>query len=229
MTDPIRRCILTGERASPGGLVRLVLAPDGLILPDLRAKAPGRGAWLGVPRAELEAALAKGKLKGALARAFKTADFTLPADLPARIAQGLEQAFRDRLGLEARAARLVVGGERIERAAREGRLALLLHAADAGADGRRRLDQAWRVGQEEEGSDLKGLVLPFARPILSMALGRQNVVSIGITDSGAARRLRDALDRWLYFIGPQNVSPACETASQGASASAEGRPVSEGL
>lgn len=219
--DPIRRCILTGERAPRGGLLRLALAPDGLILPDLRAKAPGRGAWIGVARAELDTALAKGKLKAALARAFKTSDFTLPDDLPERIAQGLEQAFRDRLGLEARAGALVIGGERIERAARDGKLRLLLHASDAGADGRRRLDQAWRVGSDQEGSELKGLVLPFARPILSMALGRENVVSLGITDPGAARRLRDALDRWLHFIGPPPVSPACETPSQGASAVAQ--------
>ncbi|OQW42809.1 MAG: transcription terminating nucleic-acid-binding protein [Proteobacteria bacterium SG_bin5] len=219
--DPIRRCILSGERAARHALVRLVLAPDGQVLPDLRAKAPGRGAWIGVPRAALETALAKGKLKGALARAFKTSDFAVPADLPDRIERGLEQAFRDRLGLEAKAGALVIGGERIERAAREGRLALLLHASDAGADGRRRLDQAWRVGSEQEGSDLKGLVLPFARPILSMALGRENVVSLGITDPGAARRLRAALDRWLHFIGSPPVSPACETPSQGASAVAQ--------
>ncbi|RZM22517.1 MAG: YlxR family protein, partial [Sphingomonas sp.] len=40
--DSIRSCILTRDRASPGSLVRLALAPDGAILPDVRAKAPGR-------------------------------------------------------------------------------------------------------------------------------------------------------------------------------------------
>lgn len=218
-SDPIRRCILSGERAARANLVRLALAPDGMIHPDIRAKAPGRGAWIGVTRQALETAIAKGKLKGALARAFKTGQFTLPSDLPGAIASALEKAVLDRLGLESRAGTIVIGGERIEKAARSGKLHLLLHASDAGADGTRKLDQAWRVGRDEEGGGARGLVIPLARPILSVALGRENVVHIGVTDPGAARRLSEALDRWLYFIGPEQESVPCETASQGASAS----------
>ncbi|MGD9812036.1 MAG: YlxR family protein, partial [Sphingobium sp.] len=45
-----RRCILSGERASPDHLVRLALSPEGEVMPDVRAKAPGRGAWIGVSR-----------------------------------------------------------------------------------------------------------------------------------------------------------------------------------
>ena len=66
---PERKCILSGEHAARDVLVRLALAPDGTILPDVRAKAPGRGAWIGVDRATLEAAQAKGRLKGAVSRA----------------------------------------------------------------------------------------------------------------------------------------------------------------
>lgn len=221
MTDPIRRCILSGDRAARANLVRLVLGPDDVIHPDVRAKAPGRGAWIGVTRGALEAAIAKGKLKGALARAFKTSAFTIPADLPAAIAEALEKAVLDRLGLESRAGTIVVGGERIENAARSGKLHLLLHASDAGADGTRKLDQAWRVGRDEEGGGARGLVIPLARPILSVALGRENVVHIGLTDPGAAQRLSEALDRWQHFIGPEPESAPCETASQGASASVD--------
>ncbi len=221
MTDPIRRCILSGDRAARANLVRLVLGPDDVIHPDVRAKAPGRGAWIGVTRGELETAIAKGKLKGALARAFKTSAFTIPTDLPASIAEALGKAVLDRLGLESRAGTIVVGGERIEKAARSGKLHLLLHASDAGADGTRKLDQAWRVGRDEEGGGLRGMVIPLARPILSVALGRENVVHIGLTDPGAARRLGEALNRWQHFIGPEPESAPCETASQGASASVD--------
>lgn len=219
--DPIRRCILSGDRAARANLVRLVLGPDDVIHPDVRAKAPGRGAWIGVTRGALETAIAKGKLKGALARAFKTSAFTIPTDLPAAIADALEKAVLDRLGLESRAGTMVVGGERIEKAARSGKLHLLLHAGDAGADGTRKLDQAWRVGRDEEGGGARGLVIPLARPILSVALGRENVVHIGLTDPGAARRLGEALNRWQHFIGPEPESAPCETASQGASASVD--------
>lgn len=216
---PIRRCILLGDRAPRAALVRLALSPDGEVLPDVRAKAPGRGAWIGVTRAELETAIVKGKLKGALARAFKTGPIRIPDDLPDRIAAALERAALDRLGLESRSGGLFSGAEKIDAAARAGKLSLLLHAADAGADGNRKLDQAWRVGSDREGEDVRGLVLPLPRTILAVALGRQNVVHIGLTDPDAARRVRETLTRWLHFIGPDPILPPCETASHGASAS----------
>lgn len=219
VATPTRTCILGREHAARGELIRLALSPDGVVLPDVRAKAPGRGAWIGVTRAELATAATgpKGKLRGALARAFKTNDFTIPDDLPDLVAAALERNALDRLGLESRAGTLLTGSERIDAAARGGQLHALYHAADARADGRGKLAQAWRVGTDREGSDLKGLALPLGRSILSMALGRENVVHIGVTDRLAAVRLGEALDRWLHFIGPDLTPVPCETASQGAS------------
>lgn len=217
-TGPIRTCVLSREDQPRAGLVRLALSPSCEVLPDVRAKAPGRGAWIGVGRAELEAAIAKGRLRGALARAFRTGEIVIPGDLPERIETALRRSALDRLGLEARAGHLATGSERIESAAREGRLHLLLHASDAGADGAARLAQAWRVGSDREGSGLEGLTLPVDRTILSLALGRENVVHAGLTDVRAARRVGEALDRWLHFIGPECVCAPCETGSQGASA-----------
>lgn len=217
-TDPIRRCILSGDREPRGELIRLALGPDGQVLPDIRAKAPGRGAWIGVTQSELDAANAKGKLRGALARAFKTNALTIPADLGTLIADQLQRAFLDRLGLESKAGKIVNGTERVEKAARSGHVHLLLHASDAGTDGARKLAQAWRVGRDREGSGEEGLALPLPRTILSLALGRENVVHIAVTDPAAAVRVRDALDRWRHFIGPDLTTEPCETASQGASA-----------
>ena len=193
-----RKCILSAEHGARDHLIRLALAPDGQIAPDIRAKAPGRGAWIGVDRKTLEAAHAKGKLKAALARAFKTGDVTIPADLGERIETALRQAVLDRLGLEARAGTLLTGSEKIETALRRGEVHLLIHAADAGQDGNRKLDQAWRVG----GGEGQGLVFPAERAILSLALGRQNVVHIALIDRAAASRVRHAIDRWRAFIGP---------------------------
>ena len=82
---PERRCILTGEHAGRDDLVRLAISPEGLVLPDALARAPGRGAWIGVDRTALETAVAKGKLKGALARAFKAQAIAIPDDLAQQI------------------------------------------------------------------------------------------------------------------------------------------------
>jgi predicted RNA-binding protein YlxR (DUF448 family) len=211
---PERKCILSGEHGARETLIRLALSPDGEVLPDVRAKAPGRGAWIGVDRPALEAARAKGKLRGALARAFKGAPLSIPDDLGERIETALRQAALDRLGLEARSGTLLTGADRIENALRKGEVELLLHARDAGEDGNRKLDQAWRVG----GREGQGLVIPAQRPILSLALGRQNVVHIALTDRGAAARVGQALDRWRAFIGTEAGLDAATAGTPDASA-----------
>jgi hypothetical protein len=207
---PERTCILTRTHGTRDTLTRLALGPDGQVLPDVRAKAPG------VDKAALEAAQAKGKLKGALSRAFKTGDLHIPEDLSERIESALRQAALDRLGLEARSGTLLTGSDKIANAARAGKVELLLHAADAGADGNGRLDQAWRVGSD--GEHRQGLVLPAQRAILSLALGRENVVHIALIDRAAAARVSHAIDRWRAFIGPDAGLGAAAAALPTASA-----------
>jgi predicted RNA-binding protein YlxR (DUF448 family) len=210
---PERTCILTRRKATKDELIRLALGPDGAVAPDVRARAPGRGAWIGVTRAELDEANRKGRLKPALQRAFKASEVNVPADLGDRTEQALRQTALDRLGMEARAGNLINGAERVEAAARAGKVHLLVHAADAGDDGRARLDQAWRVG----GGGPKGVIFAEGRTILSLALGRENVVHVALTDPAAASRVRHALARWLAFTGPERGlgggEPALRTGS----------------
>jgi len=214
---PERTCILSRRKGTKKELIRLALGPDGAVAPDVRARAPGRGAWIGVDRTELEEANDKGKLKPALQRAFKTNDVQVPADLGARIEAALRQTALDRLGMEARAGNLLNGAERVEAAARSGQVHLLLHAADAGEDGCKSLDQAWRVG----GGDERGVIFPEPRTILSMALGRENVVHVALTDPAAASRVRHALARWLAFTGPNRGLKGGEPALRTGSAEAD--------
>ena len=209
-----RTCILSGAKGAREALIRLALGPDGIVAPAGRARAGGRGAWSAVDRAVLETALAKGKLKSALTRAFKTGAFHIPADLPQRIAAALERSVLDRIGLEARAGALVTGSERIAEQARKGAVHLLLHAEDAGEDGLRKLDQAWRVG----GGEARGLVIPATRAILSMALGRENVVHIALIAPAAAARVAHALGRWRSYLGREDAAEPCESPSRGPSA-----------
>ncbi|HKR91973.1 DUF448 domain-containing protein [Novosphingobium sp.] len=209
---PERTCILSGGKAARDELLRLAISPDGLVLPDVHARAPGRGAWIGVPREGLEKALAKGKLKGALTRAFgkalEGAPLSIPDDLADRIEQALVRALTERLGLELKSGKLLMGSDRIAQSAREGRVEWLGHAADASEDGSRKLDQAWRVGSEAEGSGLKGTRLPLDRETLSVALGRDNVVHLALTDRGAATRVAALLQRLLHFQGQADADAA---------------------
>ncbi|MGI8704190.1 MAG: DUF448 domain-containing protein [Sphingomicrobium sp.] len=200
--SPERTCVLTRDKGAKEALIRLALDPNGTVAPDVRARAPGRGAWISVGSDELDKAVANGKLKAALARAFKTGAVIVPADLAERTSQALRQAALDRLGMEARAGNLITGAERIEAAARAGKVHLLIHAADAREDGRKRLDQALRVGARTGAGGPTGLIFPEERTILSIALGRENVVHVALIEPAAAARVLHALVRWRDFIAP---------------------------
>lgn len=192
--EPERRCILTGARGARDELIRLALGPDGDLLPDLGAKAPGRGAWLVADSAVIAEAEAKGRLRGAAARAFKSNGIRLPDDLAGTIRAGLERRALDRLGLEMRAGHLVLGSDRIADALTAGSVRLLLHAADAAPDGISKLVVKLR------GTGVS-LVLPTGRTELSLALGRENVVHAALRDRAAAERVSVAVARWRAFCG----------------------------
>ena len=199
--SPERRCILSGVHGPRDGLIRLALSPTGVLAPDVLARAPGRGAWIAINRADLEKTIANNKIKGALARAFKGSLVTVPLDLPERIEAALLRALTERLGLALRAGQLLMGTDRIADAARAGTVRWLGHAADAGADGVSKLAQAWRVGEDREGSGMTGQILPLDRAALSVALGRDNVVHLALIDAGAATRVATLLGRLLHFTG----------------------------
>ncbi|MEO0033659.1 MAG: hypothetical protein RIS94_3417, partial [Pseudomonadota bacterium] len=91
---------------------------------------------------------------------------------------------------------------------RSGVVTFLAHASDAGSDGPNKLAQAWRVGEMAEGTGLKGTILPLDRAALSVALGRDNVVHLALTDAAAAERVGGVLARLLHFLGRESDEAA---------------------
>ncbi|MGI4880102.1 MAG: DUF448 domain-containing protein [Janthinobacterium lividum] len=208
--EPERKCILTGEHGARDALIRLALDGDGRVHADLAARAPGRGAWLKPDRALIATAAAKGKLRGALMRAFKTTSIAVPDDLVDRIADGLQRRALDRLGLENKAGNLIWGAERIGDALAAGRVRLLLHADDAAPDGTAKLDGKAKGAPNR----VTSAALPVGREQLSLALGRENVVHAAVCDAAASQRVMAAVERWRAFNGMNSHGTvADETAS----------------
>jgi len=207
--EPERKCILTGEHGARGGLIRLALDADGGVHADLGARAPGRGAWLKPDRSLIATAAAKGRLRGALMRAFKTNAISVPEDLVERIADGLQRRALDRLGLENKAGNLIWGAERIGDALAAGRVRLLLHAEDAAPDGTAKLDGKAKGAP----NDVTSAALPVGREQLSLALGRENVVHAAVCDAAASQRVMAAVDRWRAFNGMNSQGTEADTAA----------------
>ena len=81
-----RRCALTHEVKPAAELIRFVVGPDDVLVPDTDAKAEGRGVWLSLG----ETFVAEAVRKKAFARSLKT-PVTVAPDLPALTRLRLEQ------------------------------------------------------------------------------------------------------------------------------------------
>ena len=55
----MRRCAATRERLPKEALVRLAVAPDGTLVPDIEERLPGRGLWIAARRDIVERAVTK--------------------------------------------------------------------------------------------------------------------------------------------------------------------------
>jgi predicted RNA-binding protein YlxR (DUF448 family) len=150
--------------------MRFVLGPDGAVVPDLRNKLPGRGAWV-VPTA---AAVGEAVRKRAFSRAFKTEAKVAP-DFVDEIDAALTRDLKGALSLANKAGAVVAGFAKVESALAAGEVAALIHAREAAEDGRRKLAGALRKRQGDSISavstfdDLSG-------DDLGVALGRELVI-----------------------------------------------------
>ena len=138
-SDALRRCLVTGESHERGSLMRFVVAPDRRIVPDVDGRLPGRGLWLTPARDIVKTAVTK----RLFARAAKQ-DVVVDADLDDRVEALLVRRSIERLGLARRAGQVVAGFTQVEKAVRDGGVAVLVEASDGSADGRGKLTRLAR-------------------------------------------------------------------------------------
>lgn len=186
----VRQCAVTRERRTPDALIRFVLDPEGRIVPDLKGRLPGRGVWVSLDR-EAVALAAK---RGAFSRGFRR---QVPADpgLAAQVDALLEKAALERLALANKAGLVVTGFAKVAEVIGRKDLAALLHASDAAAGGREKLDG-------KTGAPGRPAVIIFTSGQLSLALGRSNVVHAALSKGGAAESFLGAVDRLEQYRSP---------------------------
>src|SRR5918996_1355326 len=76
----VRTCLVTRVAHPPNELIRFVVDPDGLVVPDLANRLPGRGAWVLCDRHAVAAAVSSKAFARSLHR-----QATAPADLAALV------------------------------------------------------------------------------------------------------------------------------------------------
>ncbi len=173
-----RLCLATGETKPVGEMIRYVVAPDGAIVPDLAHKLPGRGAWVTASEAALKTAIDK----KAFARAFRGKG-KADAALPALVEKLILRAAIESLSIANKAGQVLTGFEKIRERIGGNRIVALLHASDAGEDGRHKLNATAKAASPEAPEEIR----LFSGEQLDLALGRPNVVHAALLDHAACR------------------------------------------
>jgi predicted RNA-binding protein YlxR (DUF448 family) len=200
-----RSCAVTRRVLPECDLIRFVAAPDGSIIPDLKAKLPGRGIWVALGR-PLVAEAAK---RNVFSRGLKV-DARPAADLPEQVAGRLREAALGRLGLARKARAALCGFTKVEMALEKQNVAGLLIAADAAEDGCRKMEQAL----------YRRTVRPpvfrcFEAAELGLAMGRPNVIHAAVLQSPAGRSFVEAATRLQRYDGAGGLADEGSAEPQG--------------
>ncbi len=182
--EPERRCIVTGEAQPRGGLIRFVVGPNDVVVPDVLGKLPGRGIWVTADRATLEKAVNK----GLFARAAK-APARAPEDLVAEVERQLARRVVDLVALSRKAGLAVAGFEKVKRWLADGHAKVLLQASDGSERGKGKL---WTP----EGGRFFGML---SASELGLAFGRESVIHGALAAGGLTTRVVDDATRLAGF------------------------------
>jgi uncharacterized protein len=197
--ETTRMCALTREEKPVPELIRFVLGPNGVLVPDTDAKAEGRGVWISLSRL----AVAEAVKRKVFARSLQT-EVKLPEDLPALTQLRLEQRFLAALGMARKAGQLTFGATKVKALIDGGDLLALITATDAAEDGRNKMAGALRAlhyAAAEQGLD--DFSVPHFELLSSeqmgLALGLENVIHAALTKGAAAQSAVEKARRLALF------------------------------
>lgn len=170
LSEPVRRCIATGQVSQKENLLRFVISPDGQLVHDIHRKLPGRGIWISSRKEDIDVARKKGLFAKSAKQSVQVAE-----NLSELVEAGLAKRCLDLLGLGRKGGSVLTGFAKVEASLRSGKAKILLGASDGAEDGRRKLNRL--------AGTLPRVEL-FCSDELSKALGRENVIHASMVRSG---------------------------------------------
>ena len=174
---PERRCVASGESGETAPLIRFVLDPEGVVVPDLAERLPGRGVWVRAERALLERATRR----NLFSRGFR-GPARPPEALADMVERGLARRLIEALGLVNKAGLATIGFEKVKARLKAGPaagpVAALVEASD-GSEAQRAKLRPLAAGAEPVA------VLDSAE--LGLAFGREFVIHAAVDRGGAAQ------------------------------------------
>ncbi len=175
--DPERRCIATGQTGPKAGLIRFVVSPENVIVPDIAGKLPGRGIWISADRAAISLAVAKNLFQRAVGKPVSVPD-SLIGDVEAL----LVQKAVERLSIARKAGQAVAGATKVKDWLAKDEAALLIQAVDGSAREKSRL-------RPPAGPDSRFEVLSASE--IGLSFGREHVIHAALAAGGLAEGFRE--------------------------------------
>lgn len=194
--EPIRTCIVERERKEKPFLLRFVLSPQGVVVPDIKGNLPGRGVWV-TARQNIVADAVK---RRAFQRAFRK-PVTAGENLSLEVERLFKRSALERLSICNKAGLLVVGFAKVEEALKRGEIVALLHADAAATDGRSKLDRKFAASLA--GQDYIAPENCFTSAEISLAAGSIGVIHAGLREGGATRAFLLDLDRLSAYCATE--------------------------
>lgn len=185
---PERRCLASGDSGPTVGMVRFVVGPDAIVVPDIAGKLPGRGMWVTSDRAAIE----KVVKKGLFSRAAKT-KVNVPDDLADQVEKLLRQRLTNNVAMARKAGIAICGLEKVKTALETGKAKLLLQASNGSERAKREL-------RPPKGEETRIECLNSDE--LGLAFGRDSVIHAAIMPGGISKRVLLEANR---LIGLQKV------------------------
>lgn len=193
--EPERTCAVTRAKGTPETLIRFVAGPDGIMVPDLASRLPGRGVWVACGKKTVAAAAKSNAFARSLKRAVRA-----PDDLADSVERLLVRRAMDALSLANKAGAVVPGFTKSEILVAQGEAYALVHASEAADDGAGKLDRRLKAIQLElgGGSEVR-VVRELTTEELSLAMGRPHVVHAALRNGGAAENFLRAAGRLRLY------------------------------
>ena len=189
-----RRDVATGKVRPDHEMIRVVVGPDGEIVPDILAKLPGRGAWVGASRDAVEQAI---KAKG-FQRSFKTG-VKVPDDFADRTLDLLKRRALGLISMGLKAGRLNLGFDQVRGLSRSEPIAWRVEARDGSADGRSKIRTIAKAVSRDYEFPLPKVCGVFTAAELGKALGRESVVHVAIPHGPLAKSFGEVMDKIAGF------------------------------
>jgi uncharacterized protein len=192
-----RSCALSRKFKPVSELIRFVVGPAGEAVPDIKRKLPGRGLWIDATRASVEEAVKR----NVFARGFKR-DVKAARDLADQTERLLESAALDALSIAGKAGLVVGGFSKVEAALAHKGVLALIHASDAAADGKRKLDGALHRNRDEKRQETRqeiAIIDIFSGQQLDLALNRPNVVHAALLAGPGSETFLARVARFARF------------------------------